>query len=261
MIRTRLTLAALAMAAALFAQNGPKGPQMGPGQNQQPAVPMHSLDLAAVVTIAGPITTVNVALGVQHPSIVVDGKTIELAPAWWLLEKGLELKEGDKVEVIAAPCLDPDKPWLFAIKVINVTTGTTRSLRDENGVPLWVTRGGKGQMQGPGSRSGQGNGPAECSGCFDPASLATTTGTVESVNAGFGIQMPVLTLKTTGGLLTLKIGPERILLESGFTIKAGDTLTVKYGQSICTDELIAVSLTNNDGVTVILRDDSGRIVW
>ena len=101
------------------------------------------------------------------------------------------------------------------------------------------------------------NGP----GCFDPASVVTVTGTVESVNAGIGIQMPTVTLNTSTGLITVKIGPERILLEAGFVIKAGDTLTVTYGQSACTSELIALSLTSADGETVVLRDETGHVVW
>ncbi len=252
------------LSVALFAQNGPRGPQPANGNSaqaagQMAASPLHSLDPAAVTVITGKVTQVNLAVGVQNPSIVIDGKTIELAPVWWMLERGLELKEGETLEVKAAPCLDPAKTMLFAIEIRNSTTGTTLALRDENGLPLWITRGGRAQGQQMSSNAG--NGPADCSGCFDPASVVTASGMVESVNAGLGIQMPTVTLKTGAGLVTIKIGPERILLEAGFVIKAGDALTATYGKSLCTDELIALSLTNAAGEKVTLRDETGRVNW
>ncbi len=255
---------AATLSVALFAQNGPSGPPTPTGfgsklLGQAVTSPLHSLDPAAVTVIAGTVSTVNLAVGVQHPSIVISGKTIELAPVWWMLERGLEIKEGDNLAVKAAPCLDPAKTMLFAIEVRNVTTGTTLALRDANGLPLWITRGGR--SQGQQMNSGAGNGTADCSGCFDPASVVTASGTVESVNAGLGIQMPTLTLKTSKGLVTIKIGPTRILLEAGFVIKAGDALTITYGQSVCTDEWIALSLKNAAGETVTLRDPTGRIAW
>ena len=138
-ILTLLLTASLSV--ALFAQKGPNGVQVAAGTaNQgaaQPATaPNRTLDPASIVIITGIVTKVNLATGVQNPSIVIDGKTIELAPVWWMIERGMEIKEGDNLEVKAAPCLDPNKPWLYAIEVNNITTGTTLTLRDDSGLPF-----------------------------------------------------------------------------------------------------------------------------
>jgi hypothetical protein len=79
---------------------------------------------------------------------------------------------------------------------------------------------------------------------------------------GAGIEMPILIVKTGDGtLITMRIGPERILLEADFELKEGEAITAKYAQVPCTDENIALELTNAAGQTVALRDDLGRPNW
>ena len=72
--------------------------------------------------------------------------------------------------------------------------------------------------------------------------------------------MPTLVLKTADGkLLTVKIGPERLLDAVDFEIKAGETLTVRYGVT-CTNETVALELVNA-AVTLVLRNEDGTPAW
>ncbi len=253
-------LAVIALGAALSFAQGPKGSRQG-----TPAAPVHQLDPAQVVVISGTVDAVNIDYAMKHPSIVVQGKTIELGPLFYLTEKGFEVEKGQSVDVKAAPCFDPDNTTLFALEITNRTLGTTLVLRDADGTPLWVSRGSRGMAKGRGNgqgNGGPGNGPAVGgAACFDSASITTVTGTVKSVSMGVGIRMPALVLATPSGDLTIKIGPERILLEAGFTIEAGETLTVKYGKTTCTEELVALVLTATDGSSITLRNDDGTIAW
>jgi len=90
----------------------------------------------------------------------------------------------------------------------------------------------------------------------------TVSGTVDSVSMGAGIQMPSLMLKTAGGkLLVFKLGPERVLLEADLELTAGDGLTVKYMESACTGELVALTIATASGKTVILRTDDCVPAW
>jgi hypothetical protein len=202
-----------------------------------------------VQVIEGTVTAVNIAYGVQYPSIVVNGATIKVAPLWYLLENDFEVKAGDNVKVTAAPCNRTDATDLYALEIVNTTRNATIKLRDEDGVPLWG--GGRGRRGGPNAMRA---GTKARGGCIDPATVRTATGVVEAVNAGAGIQMPTLTLKTADGqTITMKIGPERILLAKDFELKPGDQVTAKYALATCTNEYVALELTNPAGVTVVLR--------
>jgi type 1 fimbria pilin len=241
--------AALLMTAAVSGAQGPHG-----GRTSGTGTPQ--LDMSKVCMISGTVASVHIAYGAQYPSITVDQFTIKVAPVWYMLEKGFEVKAGDRVSVAAAPSTRPDDSYLYAVEMSNTATGARILLRDSFGIPLWTS--------GPGSGSGSSNGvPSGAgTGCIDPTSIAQASGTVEKVNAGAGIQMPTLTLKTvTGALLTVKIGPERILLDSDFELKPGDAISVKYGRSTCSDEYLAISLTNAAGVTIVLRNDDGTPDW
>jgi hypothetical protein len=106
------------------------------------------------------------------------------------------------------------------------------------------------------------NGNGECEGCLDTTSIAVVAGTVEKVSAGVGIQFPTLVLKTAEGkLLTIRIGPERVLLAADFEITAGQRLTVRYAASTCRDELVALELTDSTGRKIVLRDPDGTSAW
>ena len=85
--------------------------------------------------------------------------------------------------------------------------------------------------------------------------------TTAYLSVACGLALLALVLATPSGDLTIKIGPERILLEADFTIEAGETLTVKHGKTTCTEELVALVLTATDGSSITLRNDDGTIAW
>ena len=126
------------------------------------------------------------------------------------------------------------------------------TLRDAAGLPLWANAS---------RRGGNPQAPRTGSGCVDAASIKTVTGTIERVTIGAGIQHPELVLKTADGLLTLELGPERIILGSDLELKPGSTLTVKYALATCEDEVVALQLTDSAGNTVLLRHDNGMPAW
>jgi hypothetical protein len=247
-------LLATACAAALTFAQGPKGPGGNPGA---PAPGTGNgtgvgLDMTAAKTISGDITAIQSAVGAQYPTITVAQTTIKIAPVWFLLESDFELKVGDKVEVLTAPCACVDGSWA----AITITSnGVTVELRDSLGLPLWLS--------GMNGKGGNGNGPnpsAPRTGApaIDPASITTVSGVVESVTLGAGIQQPTLVVKSGSSSITIKIGPERVLFASDIELKAGVEVSVKY--AVCASENVALSLTAG-GVTVVFRQDDGRPGW
>ena len=267
MKQTFKVLSILVLAAAIsFGQgNNGRGSSNGPANM---AAAAHQIDPSKVVAITGEVKAVNISYGLKHPSIVVTDAslgevTLELAPLYWLLENGFEVEPGHRVAATAAPCLDSDKTALFAINIENLTLGVELPLRDSDGTPLWVVRGpqGKGQAKGRGPGAGNQAGAQVRGSCIDTATITTVSGTVSAINMGLGIRMPALTLATAAGDLTVRIGPERILLEAGFAIEAGQTLTVRHALSPCTGERVALDLTSASGQTLKLRNDDGSIAW
>lgn len=253
----RAFFAMILTAAVALSQGGPRpgfGPGTGSGTGTGPVHTQAALNLAAVQSIAGAITGVQIGYGMQYPSIVVNQKTIKVAPVWFLTENDFELKEGMEVKLTAAPGNPPNEAYLHAIEITAVAAGKTLKLRDAEGVPLWM--GGTNGMRG-----GTGTPQALGTGCVDPASIRTVTGVIESVSAAYGMQQPTMALKTEAGIVTLKLGPERVLLGSDFELKAGATITVKYGLATCSEENLALVLTNAAGKTLKLRNDDGTPAW
>lgn len=250
MKRTLQTILLTLAAAGLCAAQGPHG--YGRGAGTASASP---LDMAKVQTVSGSVTAVNIGYGMQYPSIAIGKVQIKIAPVWYLLENDFEIKTGDVLNVQAAPSTSSTDPYLYAISIANTAASQQIVLRDSLGRPLWTASQGGGPA---------GNGPAGYGQGSCPVSsiTATASGTVEQIASGVGIQMPTLTLKLASGtLLTFRLGPERILLASDFELKAGDQVTVTYATSIATGELIALSITNAAGQTIVLRDEAGRPGW
>jgi hypothetical protein len=240
-------IAIIIAAGSLALAQGPRGPQTG-----YPTNPAAGLDMTKVETIEGLAMTINAGYGSQYPSVQIDRTTVKVAPVWFLLENDFEIKAGDKLKVTAAPCLQVRDPYLSAITITNTASGASITLRDSNGIPLWTREPGVGRDE---------ERPRTCIGCSGPTSIATASGTVNQISAGIGIQMPSLVLKTAdGNLLTVKIGPERILEGADFEIKAGDELTVRYAVT-CTRETVALELTNSAGARIVLRNDDLTLAW
>jgi hypothetical protein len=245
-MKTITIIAALSTLAGLAGAQGPHGSRVGG------IMAASNLNPAKVQSITGTVSAVNIGHGMEYPSIVVNKMQIKIAPVWYLLDKGFELRTGDAVSVSAAPAAVAPDPYLYALEITNLTSTLRIVLRDSNGVPLW--RGGP--------NGGGGNGPVAAGSCLDPATTATVAGAVDKINMGAGIQMPTLTLRTSDSkLLVLKLGPERILLSADFEVKPGDSIHVTYAVETCNDELVALSITTASGVTLKLRGDDCMPVW
>jgi hypothetical protein len=242
-MKRTLNAALLTFAAAgLCLAQGHYGPGVGTGSGS-------TLNMAKVQTVAGTVTAVNIGYGTQYPSITIGKVQIKVAPVWYLLDNNFEIKAGDALSVLAAPANLATDPYLYAVEITNTATNLRIVLRDAGGVPLWTGR--QTSVATPAADS-----------CLAGATVLVASGTVEQINSGVGIQMPTLTIKVANGsLLTFKLGPERILLASDLELKAGEPVTVKYAVASCTGELIALSVTNAAGVTVVLRDELGRPAW
>jgi hypothetical protein len=258
-MKHRLFAFALAMAAVAVTASA-QGPQGQPGRNPGPppadgVCTTLPLDLAKLQVVEGPITLLDLGQGVQYPSIVVNKLQIKVAPVWFLLDNDFELATGDQVRINAAPSTTPGDAYLYALDITRTATGAKLTLRDATGQPLWRAANRR--------RSGEGNPDAPRNGesCFDPASVKIASGVAETVTAGLGIRQPVLVLKSGDTLLTIRIGPERVLLDADFEVKAGMNLTVKYGLATCSDEFVALELTDVVGRRIILRDQDGSPLW
>jgi hypothetical protein len=231
----------LLAASASFGQR-PRG--AGGGNSSGP------LDLSKTQIIDGSVTSINVTYGAQYPSIVVNQAVIKLGPFWYLQDRDFELRLGDTVSVTAAQSFRARDVYWHAIEVVNKTTSTTIRFRDATGLPLWNPSSSPGFVSN-----------STPLGCVDPGTIAVVTGTIDKVIAGPGIQTPNVVLNVAGTLLTIRLGPERILLASDFELREGDVLTAKIGLAACTGQLVALQLTNESGVTLILRQDDGTPVW
>ncbi|MCZ2151098.1 MAG: hypothetical protein LC126_25400 [Bryobacterales bacterium] len=238
-----LSIAPAVLAAAAFAQGGPHGPPVSRG---------NVLDMAKLQTIEGKITTIDIAYGVQYPSIVVAQQQIKVAPVWFFLENDFELSIGQAVKVTVAPSPRATDPYLYAIKI--EAGNASLLLRDTaTGVPLWSMRMYGGPSTPPQVSAG--------TGCVDPQSLTLVAGVIDKLSAGLGIQFPSMVLQTDRGLITLKLAPERILMAADLELSPGSRVTVKYGFETCTGEYLALQITDQAGRTVILRNDDGSPAW
>jgi hypothetical protein len=207
-----------------------------------------NLDMTKLQIVSGAVSAVAIGYGVQYPSITIGKVQIKVAPIWYLLENDFEMKVGDNLSVQTAPAASKSDPYLYAIEIQNTATGQRLALRDALGRPLWA-----GSPSTSGGRTGRG--------CVLGSASAVVSGTIEQISSGLGIQMPSLTLRgVDGALVTFKLGPERILLESDLELKVGEQVTVKYA-STCCEELVALAMTNSAGKTVVLRGEDGRPVW
>lgn len=254
-MKLRLFAFALALAAVLATASA-QGPKGQPGGNPNPPAstvcPANPLDLSQQKIIEGAITSIDLGYGVQYPSIVVNKQAIKIAPVWFLLENDFELGVGDQVKVTAVPSTAAGDAYLYALEITKTAVNSTLALRNATGQPLWLAEN---------RRAGNQTAPRLGTPCIDPASIKSVTGAVDSVTAGIGVRQPVVVIKSGDTLVTIKLGPERILLDADFEIKAGMTLTVKYALATCTDEFVALSLTDSAGHTIVLRNDDGSPAW
>jgi hypothetical protein len=236
---------ALGLTASLALAQGPGAAQPGPRANS-------GLNMAKRQLVEGVVSGVHIACGVQLPSIVVNKTQIQVAPVWYLLANDFELVAGESVKVTAAPSIAANDPYLYAVDITRTPAGAAITLRNELGIPLW---------RGAARRGGNPQAPPRGGSCVDTASIRTATGTIDRVAVGRGIQHPFVVLNAGGTLLTIALGPERILLDSDLELSGGATLTVKYAQTACDVEYIALQLVDSAGRSLVLRHDDGTPAW
>lgn len=141
---------------------------------------------------------------------------------------------------------------MHAIEIENVTSNKKIVVRDAQGLPEWDSRGRGVRAEGHGEA-----GFRRGAGCLDPVSVTPVAGVIDRVVMGAGIEMPYVIVKTASELVTVKIGPERILLENDFELNAGDQMTIEAARCAVRDELVALTITNAAGVKVTLRTPDG----
>lgn len=101
---------------------------------------------------------------------------------------------------------------------------------------------------------------------YDPASVETVSGQVQSVETGVrgwhGAQGVHLVLNTRRGPLIVHLGPEWFLKRHHFTVEANDVVTVHGSRVMLAGEhvLIAARITKGKK-TLELRDTHGVPVW
>lgn len=238
------------MAGAAIAQQGPRGG--GPGT--PPAGPQSVITGTVVSFVAG------VSQGMPSLTIVDGGSelTLVLGPFWFLQNSKFTAAAGDLIEANVIGC-DDCPSGLAVIAVRNVTNGTSATLRNNDGTPLWISgaqRGSRGRgMTGRGNGVGGAMLGHECNGNNGPdmTKVATFAGSVKSFEGGPGLGRPTLVLQTAAGDQTFIVAPYRAIRDAGLEFVVGDALTITAAPNAI-GELVVVSLKTATGGELVLRD-------
>jgi hypothetical protein len=235
---------------------------------QRAGVP--AADPSAAFTVNGSVQAFVAAYGSGMPTLTVDDATlgsvsVALGPVWYLNDQGFGAAVGDTVELLAYPCATC-RVGTVAAWVQNITSGSSITLRDESGYPVWRPSSGAGigyGRSGPGfrGRSGAG-GQGGCLGGPDMTQVATATGTVDAFSFTPGQGSPTLELSADQGQLTILVAPYRAVMGTGLVLEPGMEVTVAYAPVTVADaeHLVAISLTDTaSGVTVQLRDPQSGV--
>lgn len=202
------------------------------------------------MTVKGQVEAVSLGIAQGSPSIVVNGSRIVLGPYAYLDALGFAVEVGDQVVADAFASLLYDN-LLVAVSVENLTGGTSIQLRDEYGRPLWTAGYG-----GRGDRHASADGRGPCGGVPNVAAAREFNGTVAEISAGAGRRHPEITL---GDGTVFAVGPYRVWLESGFSLAAGDTVSIlAFPCSVEEGKWVVMSIAKPaTGEELILRDDTG----
>ena len=158
----------MALAGPALAQTSPGGKGMGGGMGMGAGMGPRLYNPQTVATVAGQVEKLEdlpsmgggMGQGMQYRGFTLKtdqgSLMVLLGPGWYLDEKKLAVKVGDKVEVTGSKVTLNDQPSLIAREV--KVNGTTLKLRDDQGIPVWRGKVHGGMGQGPGG--GQGMGPA-----------------------------------------------------------------------------------------------------
>jgi hypothetical protein len=117
----------------------------GPCATMSDWAPYRNYDPATVESIHGKVVKVETVsgrgwYGGVHLMVKTDKETlpVHLGPSWYLSNKDISFKEGDKVEVHGSRITYDHEPALIADHVTQ--SGHTLKLRDSDGIPLWSGR-------------------------------------------------------------------------------------------------------------------------
>lgn len=242
----------LIVAGAAVAQQ-----QRGPGRTP-PAGPQSVL--------SGPVVSFSAGAGQGMPSLVIQqagsNATLVLGPYWFLQNAKFTAAVGNSIEATVMSCSDCPAGYAV-IGVKNLTNGTSVTLRNSDGLPLWTSqRSGGGMAPGYGGRgpgNGSGRGPSNgCNGCDgsgpDMTQVATISGTVKSFEGGPGVGRPTLVLQTVEGDRTFIVAPYRVVLASGIEFIDGAAITLTAAPSV-NGEWVAITIRDSaTGAELVLRD-------
>lgn len=274
----------LVIATVAFAQqgSGPVAPPAGP-----PSV------------LSGTVVSFNAGTGMGAALVLgVNGSetTLLVGPIWFLQKAGFTATAGDIVEATVLAC-PQCRTGNAVVAVKNLTNGTAVTLRNAEGVPLWMNgpgnapgnapgngRGngpGAGPGNGPGNGPGQGYGtPANGSGpaygngpgrggrgvygrgntdCagIDMTQLATVHGSVKAFTGGQRTGQPSLVLLTADGEKTYLVAPYRMVLDAGLEFVEGASFTLTAAPNT-TGAWVVVTLHDDaTGIELVLRDATG----
>jgi len=227
-----------------------------------------------VIQVSGQVTRVIMAAGQGMPSITMrtatGDVTVMLGPYRLLAEIGIEIKEGQLLDLKAFPDLRIANAYVA--KEIKDPSGAWVALRDDAGMPLMgsgamvMGRGrggmGRGMMAGSGNQGGvrtrQGAGIcAQDHFNVDFSARTAITGTVGSVDMAPGQGLPTFTIIAGGKAATIVASPYQALVRAGFEISEGDTITVLgYPLVNASDTYLAAELQIGQNV-LKLRDENG----
>lgn len=271
MKRTMVALAALALAGTLAVAAGQGSKGTGSGASK--------IDLGSVRTVTGTVTAVSIAKGMKHPSFLLavsesEVLSVELGPYWFLVANDFALAVGDQASATVANCAGRSSSEVVAFAVTDLTTGSSITLRDDAGMPLWkgARRGGQGNGGGAGSQGGQGaSGGAGQGGrggaCYASASqidlstLTTVEGEVAALSIGLGTHRNTVTVRAAGGAeYTVSLGPFWYMNQQGFSLEQGETVRVRMAR--CAQGWVAFSVEiPSSGASLAFRNDQGVPLW
>jgi hypothetical protein len=100
---------------------------------------------------------------------------------------------------------------------------------------------------------------------WNPETVATLTGTVETIDPivmGYGLSALRLQLKTSEGLVRVRIGPSWWVAEKKIAFTKGETLEVKGSRLVFAGEpSIVAAEIRRGGDRLVLRDAAGKPAW
>jgi hypothetical protein len=181
-------------------------------------------------------------------TLLTEQGEVELADRAWrfALEQGFMAEVGQRVRVSGY-----DENGAFAAaQMLNISTQQQVDVRAQGGQPLW-SGGGQGGQGGQGQAAAP-QGDPQVLAATEDHQWTTVSGVVRSIDDA------QMTVQTDAGEIVIADRPWSFALESGFTARVGDQVTVQGFYEGETFE--AGQLTNGD-LVVSIREETGRPLW